>query len=267
MHLKILILFIFFTQILYAKKDVYIKNEKSTDEVKVFLVNDTLYDITFKYDAKIKNLLTSANLPIKAYVKSKSKKLVIKYFTSKGKYSVKSKFSYVMGNKNARHNDSYLYSLPFKTGSTYKLSQGFNGKFSHKGNSLYALDFSMPIGTKVYAIREGVVVKLKEDSTKSGNKDNIKDANYLTVKHNDGTYSKYAHLKYNGVEVKIGDKIKRGQFIAYSGNTGYSSGPHLHFLVFKAKDYKSRQSIKIKFISQSGIVINPIKNKAYTSVK
>jgi murein DD-endopeptidase MepM/ murein hydrolase activator NlpD len=126
----------------------------------------------------------------------------------------------------------------------------------------------MKIGTKIYASRGGVVTHLKKDGKYGGaNKKYLDEANYITLRHSDGTYGKYTHLRHNGVLVSVGDKVKRGQHIGYSGNTGYSSGPHLHFIVFKGDKHNNRQSIPIKFISQNGIVTNPIKGRAYMAVK
>ena len=51
--------------------------------------------------------------------------------------------------------------------------------------------------------------------------------------HDAGTYAIYAHLNTNTIRVKPGDRVRRGQYIADSGNTGYSSGPHLHFAVVR----------------------------------
>jgi murein DD-endopeptidase MepM/ murein hydrolase activator NlpD len=126
----------------------------------------------------------------------------------------------------------------------------------------------MDIGTKIYASRGGIVVMTKDDGYRSGpNRGFAEEANHITIKHEDGTYGKYVHLKLNGVAVKIGDIVNRGDFLGYSGNTGFTNGPHLHFVVFTGKDSKSRTSIPIKFIAQSGFVIVPIVGNRYTAVK
>jgi murein DD-endopeptidase MepM/ murein hydrolase activator NlpD len=55
----------------------------------------------------------------------------------------------------------------------------------------------------------------------------------VRILHDDGTHAVYAHLNWNTIRVKPGDAVERGEYIADSGNTGFSSGPHLHFAVLR----------------------------------
>ena len=247
--------------------NVHIINKKSKTKIDVYIKNDKLYDITLLYNAKTKNLSSSTTLPIEKIIKSKSTKHIATFYKKGKKYFLQSTYKYALGSKYSIHDDSYLYRLPYSLGTSKLVTQSFNGKFSHKGNSKYAVDFKMKIGTKIHASRDGIVVNIKNNGSKHGSKKYIREANYITIKHKDGTYAKYAHLKKGGVAVKVGQKIRRGQFIGYSGNTGYTKGPHLHFLVFKGKSYNSRQSLPIKFISASGIIYKPIRFKKYKAVK
>jgi len=268
MNNKVVLILIFCIIYLQAgSKEIFIKNIKEGSHINTYIVNNKLYDITVQYKARVKNLITTDTMPIEKIVKSKSKKRITGFYISGGKYSLKSSFSFTIGSKYAIHNDKYLYRLPYAINSYTMVTQGFNGHFSHKGNSLYAIDFAMKIGTKIYASRDGIVVNLKNDGYKNGNRKYISHANFITIRHNDDTYAKYVHLKKGGVIVKIGQKIKRGQFIGLSGNTGFTNGPHLHIVVFKGKSYNSRQSIPIKFISASGVINKPIRGKKYKSVK
>jgi murein DD-endopeptidase MepM/ murein hydrolase activator NlpD len=56
-------------------------------------------------------------------------------------------------------------------------------------------------------------------------------ANFVRVLHDDGSMGMYAHLEYYGVGVKVGQRVAAGDLLGLSGNTGYSTGPHLHFAV------------------------------------
>ena len=251
-----------------AKKTVYTVSKVKNGMINIYIINKNIFDITYKYDAIYKNLYPMQELPIDKSLKANGSKLVAQFMSSHGKYELTNKYSWVMGNTKSMHDNRYRYRLPYKLGTTQVVTQGFNGKFSHSGNSKYAVDFGLKVGSKVFASRDGIVVAIKEDGNKNGlNKSFAKYANFITIKHEDGTYGKYVHLRKNGSEVKVGDFVKRGDFIAYSGNTGFTSGPHLHFVVFKAKDHKSRRSIPIKFISKSGVVFEPIRGKRYTAVR
>ena len=84
-------------------------------------------------------------------------------------------------------------------------------------------DFSVNTGTPVYATGDGVV-KLTRTSFSGYGKQ-------IEINHGFGYVTKYAHL--SEFLVKKGQKVKRGQIIAYSGNTGKSTAPHLHYEVIK----------------------------------
>lgn len=148
----------------------------------------------------------------------------------------KFKFSYGTSYPIKSYDTLYNYGLPFLKGKRYKILQGQNTNFTHKGpTSRYAIDFKMNVGQTVCAMKDGIVISVKEDSNKGGkNKKYLKDGNYVMLYHKDGLFTQYVHLKKDGVIVEKGDTIKKGQPIAYSGNTGYSTQPHLHFGVFKA---------------------------------
>lgn len=110
----------------------------------------------------------------------------------------------------------------------------------------------MKKGTKICAARSGIVVEIKEDSKKGGLKRKyLMLGNHIIIKHDDGTYGNYWHLKHNGVLVNVGEAVKQGQVIGLSGSTGYSAFPHLHFEVTKEFTVGQNQ-IPTQFITRKG---------------
>ncbi|WP_306340522.1 M23 family metallopeptidase [Streptomyces sp. AS13] len=134
------------------------------------------------------------------------------------------------GKKKAAKKNAASWKTPVKK-YTLTASYGTGGArwaAKHSGQ-----DFAVPIGTKVTAAHTGTVVK----AGPNGAGDGPAYGNAIVIKHANGKYSQYAHL--SKVNVKIGQHVKTGQKIALSGNTGNSSGPHLHFEIRTTPNYGS----------------------------
>jgi murein DD-endopeptidase MepM/ murein hydrolase activator NlpD len=121
--------------------------------------------------------------------------------------------------------------VPFACGRIYTVSQGHDTG-SHKHNDTYAWDFRMPEGTPIVAARDGTVRLARGDSTEGGCDEKLASkANYVVISHGNGLETQYLH--FSAVVVKPGEHVKQGQLIGFSGATGWSCGPHLHFKVAK----------------------------------
>jgi murein DD-endopeptidase MepM/ murein hydrolase activator NlpD len=144
---------------------------------------------------------------------------------------------------------SHVYSLPFTKGGRFLLVQAYNSKMSHTNE--ISLDFKMKKGSKICAARGGVVAAIKEDSDEGGLKDEyLSKGNHIIIKHNDGSEAMYWHLQKDGVLVNVGDPVLQGGLIGYSGNTGYTAFPHLHFQVYD----KDGKNIATRFYTKKGII-------------
>lgn len=137
-----------------------------------------------------------------------------------------------------------LHHLPFREGFETRIQQGYHGYVSHKEDLAYAYDFRCDEGTPVTASRSGRVWDVREDSNHGCDDPScVEDANYIILDHGDGTFSEYYHLRHLGAIVEPGETVCRGQVIGLCGNTGYSTGPHLHFAVTDA----TRHTIPSRF--------------------
>lgn len=119
------------------------------------------------------------------------------------------------------------------------LSQGIRG-VTHNGRMEYAYDYAAGIGTPVYAMRSGRVISIQDKyPDRGGGKEQIHRFNHVWLEHDGGYRSAYVHLQQGfrqRVSLKVGDQVTAGQIIGYSGNSGWSSGPHLHVEVHRAEE-------------------------------
>ena len=234
--------------------------------------NHNAYPVTLlvKLD-KVKNYSVDRSLPYHVEVDphSKLKVMSLRPKNFEKKSYVRWSYSWVMGREDVHHDSSYRYGLPFKLGSRVIISQGFNGKATHSGRSRYAVDFVADEGTPIYAARGGKVIATEASFDQGGfDKSFGKYANYITIEHTDHTMGKYYHLLQGGVKVKVGAYVTKGQFIGLSGNTGYTSGPHLHFGVYKVEsDYRTTTTVPFSFVTNRGIVDAPKKGDVFKVVR
>ncbi len=153
---------------------------------------------------------------------------------------------YLLGDsKSCKPDKNYAYEFPFLKGKKYRVMQGFHGSFSHsEKSSEYAVDVALAIGDTVCAAREGIVIMvIKHNSEHGKSKEYIDKANKVVIYHSDGTFAHYAHLAKNGVFVKVGDQVKVGNVLGTVGMTGFTTAPHLHFVIFG----KNNKSIPFQF--------------------
>ncbi len=148
----------------------------------------------------------------------------------------------------------HLYQVPFRRSDRFYIGQGFGGFATHTDRqSYYAIDVTMPVGTPILAARDGIVMHIEEDFYASGVNDEklAQRANSVRILHEDGSMAIYAHLKLESVSVKPGRTVLAGELIGLSGNTGYSTGPHLHFAI-QVNENTSLTSIPFRFADSKG---------------
>lgn len=249
-----LLIFLLITASNFAKTNVNIYYEKSANGYSVYADNYEFCPTTIKIHFDVNNLrLKDGNDQYYVLTPMKTKQLITTLSIQDRKKAYNFKYTYKsnLGDHNLEKYDSdFQYNLPFSKSNSFILAQGYNGDFSHQNKN--ALDFSMPIGTKVKAVRDGIVVKVKENNSKNcGDESCKKFNNYITIYHSDGTFSEYTHIRKDGAIVKVGDKVKKGKTIAYSGNVGWSTGPHLHLVIFLQK-LENRITLRTKFKTGTG---------------
>ena len=168
-------------------------------------------------------------------------------------YNFLFRYSHHFGRMDAVHDERAVYRLPFEEGHAFVVSQAHGGRLTSHNNreNLYAVDFAMPLGSPVTAARDGVVIDVTLRHREGGFSTSFIDkANTVAIVHDDGTVAEYAHLSPGEAVIKLGQRVHAGDLIGYSGSTGYSSGPHLHFIVSRPSvtDGKvTRESVQVMF--------------------
>ena len=247
------VFFLFLIQAFYAsagsginERTRFSTHQISPDSVVLSFDNDLSVPVTVNLALELDNLEGDYMSGFTVTVPAKKTKYPLARFKKPEPakpYQCSYTWKIVMGDVSQVPDLDYLYLLPFQKRSSYKISQGPGGAISHK--DIFAYDFAMPVGTPIIAARDGIIAAVKSDSSIGGPFSVYSnDANFISIYHSDGTIANYFHLKKDGVVVNEGQEVKRGDLIGYSGSTGFSSGPHLHFEVVRpGPDFEKNQSI------------------------
>lgn len=208
------------------------------------------------------NVVSTPELPKRFTLRAnqEAKLVTIKGKDQRKAWSYRLKYAWIPGPPNPRHQPGIGYLPPFGKGQRFYISQGFHGGSTHNDpGNLYAVDIVMPIGTPILAARGGVVMDVEDDFYRAGtDRKYAERANHVRILHDDGTMAIYAHLDLDSVIVRNGQRVAAGTMIAKSGNTGLSSGPHLHFAI-QHNSGMDLVSIPFTFVSRRGDSVTPDK--------
>lgn len=251
-------------------------NQFDLSTIKVYIRNDTLFcSLNNSLDCPLRFYISTSDSTINKSLhslypitfRSKKDTLIMIQVNSNSSGKVETFWGACMGDLD-RKIDYNKIDLPFCKGKSYKIVQGYNGQYSHHTDySRYAIDFGLQTNDTICAADDGFVVGVIKGYTIGGNDKRLEEfANYITLYHpHSGLYTQYAHLKYNGSLVKVGDIVKQGQAIGLAGMTGFTSIAHLHFNVLipcPPKDgFKSTPIEFIEHYSGNSLRINDIVKK------
>lgn len=253
----------------WAQNEIKVFGEQSGNAIIIFASNSAPCPTSVKVELELTNLEPTAPLPDYVVVPGDSQRFQVtqlRVLDPRSRFSYKSRFTYVLGDVGLeRYEDGHVYDLPFAKGGRFQVFQGYNGNSSHQNQ--FALDFAMPEGTPVLAAREGVVVRIQEANDQScPQAECARFNNYVMVYHRDGTFAEYTHLRKDGATVNVGDRIKAGDTIGYSGSTGWATGPHLHFVCFLAR-MGTRTTFPTRFRTGDGSETEQIEEKKWYARK
>ena len=247
------------------QEPVRLRQEETSGSVGYFAYNDLAGPVSLSFELlDATGVITEPNLPalitlpakreIPAFVVKASPNLAA---GSGGSFSLR--YKWTPGDPAAKPDLAAVYQLPFRPGLAFAVHQAFGGQFSHSSPENYhAVDLALPLGTDVLAARAGVVMQVQDDFYRNGldlNKYGER-ANVVVIAHSDGTLGVYAHLDLESVAVGVGRRVEAGTLIGKSGNTGFSTGPHLHFVV-QYNDRGSLKSVPFAF-TIDGSVVSPV---------
>ena len=145
------------------------------------------------------------------------------------------------------------YILPWRAGVDYLLQQGNCNTVGGHVN-WFAYDFDLAIGDTIIASRAGEVVAVREQFADGTRICGQQMENLVFIEHDDGTIMSYVHLTTNGALVDVGQQVAQGEPIGLSGDSGCSSGPHLHMALFAAErlGFDRQWSLPVNFSNASG---------------
>jgi len=234
---------------------------KSPPGIRVAALNRGPATVTVRFDLSGENLALDRDVPLIVVVPARAKRDLVTVSAAQSGEDFRFNLVYdlVTGDAFTPPDEGYFYRLPLAKGVAAEVVQEPHGMLvTHlDAATRYAVDFAVPEGTAVVAARAGVVIEAVDRHVTGGpDPAFVTQANYVAVMHPDRSIAYYYHLAPRGALVRPGQQVRAGDRIALSGNTGYSSGPHLHFDVRRAvvgdDGTVTQESIPVAFHRASG---------------
>ena len=222
----------------HCQQDLFcIAAEREGDRISLWLEVETAEALVLVVQPTAEGLEGSDSAARVVSIRPERRKLAGFRITRPGDWRLDWRYSFHPAGPPARHVPEAPYRLPYAPGSTFRVIQGAEGAFTHQGPLAHAIDWGIPVGSEIRAARGGQVIGLRGDQPEGGpDPGMLGRENYLWIRHDDGTVAHYLHLQADSLTVALGDRVAAGQVIAKSGNSGYSSEPHLHFHVSTPSD-------------------------------
>ncbi len=199
-------------------------------------------------------------------VAPQSEQVLLDVAAADGPAEIRYEYGYVVGEPGAQHRPAQPYRAPFALAQRFQVTQAPPDAVTHVDPSSRNADRHRDArrhghsrGARGRGDQRGCA------AFQSGlNLQNMDEANFVQILHDDGTHAIYAHLQLDTVRVKVGQRVARGEYIANSGNTGFSSGPHLHFVVLRNVGLRS-ESVPVAFAGPGGASVTPRSGQALTA--
>jgi hypothetical protein len=256
------------TPVPMCREPVCLVEKRARGRIFFEVFNNNEADVTAVFDVTFSHGRASTELPVMRVVAPRHKLHLTALSPELGVvWRYAGNFRYVYGSAWAHHTPRSPYALPYAPGEARRVMQGWRGGFTHIGDDEFAVDFEMPAETPVRAAREGIAVLVKDDSAVGcADVACVDAANYMLVRHPEGSVAAYGHLAHRGARVRAGEQVARGQVIALSGATGRVTAPHFHFVVRVARDDATWQSVPVTFEHADGTLAQPIEGAAYSAL-
>ena len=247
---------------------VCIEIERAESSASFFAVNQLAAPVSLLLEFPVlENMTSSATLPVKSVVPPHARRPLVQIRADDRAESTRWRWSWrwTTGVLGARHDANARYWIPWSPNFHFEVGQAVGGTYTHTGHWSFAFDFWMPAGTPIRAARDGTVVRVVEDFSQGGTQERFKKrANLIFILHADRTIARYLHLQQGGAHVEVGNRVEAGDLIGFSGNTGYSQNPHLHFDVISVDENLEWQTVDVRFATaapegfrpESGDVLN-----------
>ncbi len=215
---------------------VWVREEDAQDAVRLVLVNESHAPVQVAWHlSELDNVSVDGASAGTLVVAPRAERVFVNVRGARpGAWAFRHHFHYLHGDPSAEHAAGVVYRAPFASGARFRITQAWPDDFTHDdAASMHAIDVAMPEGAAVHAARAGTVFEVADGFEEGGAHDQhlALAANFVRVLHDDGSMALYAHLAPGSIAVRPGEQVSAGSFLAASGDTGFSTGPHLHFAV------------------------------------